>query len=483
MQAIDNRLRLILPALKNLMKDCAACGTCLQNCYLSNVPPKIAEKTMQAIKEYVEHNFKTSLPSFAKTIIWRCCIDEYCYQFCPNGISKAQLMIGLRFSLLQKGMGPFQLQVMESLLRKTLDKDPTFTLHRTIMRLVENMTYPLKWKKDRNRREMTERLERAKNPRLDLIEKGSTLFMPGCGHTYGMPNIVQLTMAILDKVNVKYHTIGIPEFCCGGVFAVAGFLKASYLIGMRTGRLLAKLKPARIITACPGCYMAYTAKGFPTGHGQQSFKLPISETLADAGIEVLHLSEFLEQLIKSGQIKFKRKIERAIAILPSCSTGKRNVTIGKGQIAESQFEILKSIPGVDFRELTYSGDQSRCCGVTAKLTQKVISFNSIFNPDLAFKSQQEVVTDVLTKGVRDVATVCGGCEMIYNDGLKQMGGPIRVWDLVEIIAYAMGITIYPRDHEEMQDWIKLSPPFIKTGILRVFPRIINLLSAAFKYYF
>ncbi|MHA1651522.1 MAG: hypothetical protein ACTSYB_15130, partial [Candidatus Helarchaeota archaeon] len=68
----------IVPTLKNLMKKCEACGTCLQHCYLQGLQPKIAQKVMKSIKEYVESNFKKSLPAIAQKIIWRCCIDEYC---------------------------------------------------------------------------------------------------------------------------------------------------------------------------------------------------------------------------------------------------------------------------------------------------------------------------------------------------------------------------------------------------------------------
>jgi len=436
---------------------------------------------MKSIKEYVESNFKKPLPAIAQKIIWRCCIDEYCNQFCPNGISKALLMLGLRFTLLQKGAAPFSLQLMEYLLRKALHKDPSFLLQRITMRIIGHMSYPNKWTKDKARQEATKRLERAKNPQFDKIEEGATLFMPGCGHTYGLPHIVQLTMAILDKAKVKYHTIGTPEFCCGGVYAVAGFLKASFIIGQRTGRHLTKLKPKQVVTACPGCFMAYSARAFPTGIGGKMFKLPLSEMLEDAGIEVIHLSEYLEKLIKSGDIRFKRKINRPIAVLPSCSTGRRNETLGKRQISEAQSEILKSIPGVKFKELSYSGDQSRCCGITAKLTQKVASLTAAFNPDLALKSQREVINDAIAKDVRDVATVCGGCVLTYSDGLNQLGNPIRVWDLVELVGYAMGINIYPREHDHMLKWMQLHPPFIKPGIIHALPRIVELSSDAIKY--
>ncbi|MFX1298838.1 MAG: (Fe-S)-binding protein [Promethearchaeota archaeon] len=384
MANIKNKMRLIVPTLKTAMKDCTACGVCLQNCYLQNFKPKIAEKIMSSIKAYINSNFKKSLPRLAKEVIWRCCVDEYCHQFCPNGISKGILMIGLRFLLLQKGSAPFLLQMTESILRKTLQNDPSFPTQRIGMRVIRPLSYPNKWLKDKTRQEVTKRLERAKNPQFDLIEKDATLFMPGCGHTYGMPNIVQLTMAVLDKANVKYHTIGTPEFCCGGAFAVAGFLRGSFLIGERTGKLLAKLKPKKVITACPGCFMAYSTKSFPTGIRNKTFQLPLSEILEDASIEVNHLADYLEQLIKAGNIKFKRKINRPLAVLSSCSTGKRNETLGRGKISESQYEILKSIPGIQFRELSFSGDKSRCCGITAKLIQKSASLTSLFNPDLAF---------------------------------------------------------------------------------------------------
>ena len=98
--------RLIGPTLKNAMKDCIGCGECLQNCYLQSLSPKLAKMAMSSIKEYIMSDFKKSLPGIAKKIIWRCCTDESCYDFCPKGISKSILMIGLRFVLLQTGQGP-----------------------------------------------------------------------------------------------------------------------------------------------------------------------------------------------------------------------------------------------------------------------------------------------------------------------------------------------------------------------------------------
>jgi heterodisulfide reductase subunit D len=481
LEAVNKKLSQIVPVLKNHMKNCESCGQCLQNCYLAPQKPKIAKKIMKSIKDYIDSNFKKRLPSMARAAIWRCCTDEYCNQFCPHGISKAVLMISLRFVLLQKGSGPFMLQMGENLLRKGLHKDPKFSLQRVGMRILGHFSYPNKWIKDPKRMQTTRRLELAKHPPLHQIKPGSTLFMPGCGHTYGMPSLVQLTMAILDKAHVNYHTIGTPEFCCGGAFAVAGFLKGSFLIGEHTGNLLAKLKPKRVITACPGCFMAYSTKKIPIGVGNKTFNFPLSTILEDANIEVLHLSEYIIELIKKERIKFHRPINRPVAVIASCSTGRRNETLGKGKITETQQEILKSIPGIDYRELTYIGDKSRCCGITAKLTEKVASLSSIFNPDLAYNSQKTVIEDALSKGVRDVATICGGCVMNYGNGLRQMGTPLNLWDIQELVAYAMGINIYPREHEELLNWMQLSPPFIKLGLFRSIPRLLEASSYALKY--
>lgn len=480
MEKLEEKLRLIVPALKIAMKDCVACGLCLQNCYLSTFSPKLSKMIMSSIKEYIMSNFKKSLSGIAKKVIWRCCTDESCHEFCPNGISKAIVMIGLRFVLLQKGEAPFVIQMAESLIRKTLQRDPGFRLQRVAMRVIGPLTYPNKWIKDRNKAETTARIERAKNPRFDKVKEGATLFMPGCGHTYGMPHLVELTMRILDKAGVDYATIGTPEFCCGGVFAVAGFLKGSYLIGERTGNALKNLKPAKVITACPGCFSAYTSRSFPTG-GTKAFSLPLSEILEEAGIEVLHLSQYLSQLIEKGKIKFKRSINRPIAVLDSCSTGGRAKTLGKGEVSKYQHEILKSIPGIDHRELPILGGKSRCCGITAKLTEKVASPFSFLNPDLAFRSQKAVVNDTLAQGIHDITSICGGCAMMYGDGLNKMGNPINFWDTEELVAYAMGLNIYPRDHTKMFKWMQLGPPFFKLEMLSAIPRFVETISKALKY--
>jgi len=436
---------------------------------------------MSSIKEYIMSDFKKPLPGIAKKIIWRCCTDESCYDFCPKGISKSILMIGLRFVLLQTGQGPLLLQIAENSMRKNLEKDPKFRLQRTIMRVMSPMGYPNKWLKDKRWDNTTRRIERAKNPRFDKIQEGETLFMPGCGHTYGMPHLVDLTMRILDESGVKYTTIGTPEFCCGGVFAVAGFLKGSFILGNRTGRALTKLKPDKVITACPGCFSAYTSKKFPTGIGKKTFSLPLSEHLEEGGIEVLHLSEYLSQLINSGKIQFKRKLNRPIAVLDSCSTGGRARTLGKGDVSAFQHEILKSIPGVEYRKLPILEDRSRCCGLTAKLTEKIASPFSILNPDLAYQSQKEVVNDALSQGIHDITTVCGGCAMMYGDGLNQMGNPVNFWDTQELLAYSMGLNIYPRHHTEIFDWMRLSPPYLKVGMISAIPRLIEVVSNALKH--
>ncbi|NVM28646.1 MAG: (Fe-S)-binding protein [Candidatus Helarchaeota archaeon] len=481
MSKVEKKLRLIVPALKNAVKECTACGACLQNCYLNKYSPKLAKKIMSSIREYVFSDFKRSLPGLAKTVIWRCCTDESCHSFCPKGISKSILMIGLRFVLLQKGEAPFLIQLIESSMRRSFQKDPEFRLQRAAMRIIGPLMYPSKWLKERSRKEVTERIQRAKNPQFDRIKKGATLFMPGCGHTYGMPHSIELTMRILDKAGVDYATIGTPEFCCGGVFAVAGFLKGSLLIGERTGKALKKLKPGKVITACPGCFSAYTNKEIPTGVGTKTFKFPLSEILEEAGIEVLHLSEFLFQLIKSRKIKFERRITRPIAVLNSCSTGGRAKTLGKGDVSQFQHEILKSIPGVEYRELPLLKETARCCGITVKLTEKVASPFSLLNPDLAFNSQREVINDALSQEIRDVTTICGGCAMMYGDGLKQMGNPVKFWDMQELLAHAMGINVHPRQTDEIFNWMKLSPPYFKIGMLSAIPRLIETAATAVKY--
>ncbi|MHA1263793.1 MAG: (Fe-S)-binding protein [Candidatus Helarchaeota archaeon] len=485
---IDNKLRKIIPVLKYVIKDCASCGQCLQNCFLKSYEEQQAKKIMSAIKKYIESDFKKSLSDLAKTVIWRCCTDEYCANFCPNGLNKSMLMIGLRFILLQKGEGPFMLQLGENGLRRLLQKDRTFRLQRIAMRLFRHVNPMGELKSGRKAAKSDAKwgkskrlIEQARNPKLDQIPKGSTLFMPGCGHTYGMPQLVELTMKILNKANVEYYTIGTPEFCCGGVFAIAGYLKASYILGERTGRALEKLQPSRVVTACPGCFSAYTTKKISFNRKGDSFSLPLSEILSGAGIEVIHLSQYFVELIREGKIEFIRQIKRPIAILDSCSTGGRAAALGKGNVSKFQHEILKSIPGVEYRQLPILNNRSRCCGVTTKLTEKVVSPFAILNADLAFQAQQKVITDAIAHNIRDLTLFCGGCALLYGDGLNRMGNPVKIWDTQELVAYAMGIHGVGKQKQDIAQHMNLTPPYLKIGFISGIPGLIKMASEAIKY--
>lgn len=73
-------------------------------------------------------------------------------------------------------------------------------------------------------------------------------------------------------------------------------------------------------------------------------------------IEVLHYTQVLWELIKSKKIELKKEINKRITYHDPCYLGRRN------DICDAPREILKSIPGVEFRELEFSKKNTYCCG-------------------------------------------------------------------------------------------------------------------------
>ena len=108
------------------------------------------------------------------------------------------------------------------------------------------------------------------------------IYFRGCTARKKQSNISKATQHLLDLANVDY-TILDDEKCCGSVLIRTGFIEdAQELINENKK----KFKGKTIITSCAGCY-----KTLKEDYG---------------GIDVIHISQFLDKLIKEGKYNLKK---------------------------------------------------------------------------------------------------------------------------------------------------------------------------------
>ena len=105
------------------------------------------------------------------------------------------------------------------------------------------------------------------------------LYFRGCTAREKLPDIQDATEKLLKLANVDYHILD-DEKCCGSVLLRTGFLKEAQEQIKKNTEIL---KGETIITSCAGCY----------------------KTLTDdyVGLDVIHISELLNHLIKENYIK------------------------------------------------------------------------------------------------------------------------------------------------------------------------------------
>ncbi len=163
-----------------------------------------------------------------------------------------------------------------------------------------------------------------------------------------------------------------------------------------------------IVVACSSCGMAL----------KKEIKLFIEDSseLDDFTEKVFDINEFIEK-----NIDIKKE---QLGDLPYKVSYHDPCHLGRGQgINQQPRNILKKIPGIDFKEMK---DADVCCGSAGSYC--------ITHYDTAIKINNHKVKNIKDASVDFVATACPTCVMHIQDNLLQHESPEKVRYVVEILA-------------------------------------------------
>lgn len=251
----------------------------------------------------------------------------------------------------------------------------------------------------------------------ELAAKGESpevLFWVGCAGSFD-DRYKQVTIAfakILNKVNVKFAVLGTEESCTGDPARRAG---NEFLFQMQAVSNIETMNAygiKKIVTACPHCFNTLKNE-YPELGGNY---------------EVLHHSEFLQQLINSGKIKIKEGGEfkgKRITYHDSCYLGRAN------DIYEAPRAVLEALDS-ELVEMKRSKAKGLCCGAGGAQMFK--------EPEKGNKDVNiERIEDALETKPNVVAVACPFCMVMMTDGVKnkEKEAEIKVYDLAELIEKSM----------------------------------------------
>jgi heterodisulfide reductase subunit D len=142
----------------------------------------------------------------------------------------------------------------------------------------------------------------------------------------------------------------------------------------------------------------------------------------DFPFEVLHVSEFLHQLLQKGKLRLTKHVELKVTYHDPCHIGRRF------NLYEPPRTLLSSIPGLKLKEMPRNRENARCCGagggVKAAFSETALKIG-ISRMEEAAQTEADLLV-----------TSCPFCCINLTDASHQ-AQLLPVSDLTEIIAEAI----------------------------------------------
>ncbi len=340
---------------------CRRCGKCLEAC------PQYSD--IEIIDSLIDH---LRSGGEADLDITRCFTCGLCEAACPEGLSLKLLIKGARSKRIGTA-GPSETDRI---------CDPGY---------------------DRNIFKTAAAIER---PLLFEHGKAETVYYPGCYPSYIHKTMVRSITRLMERANVRFAVLDGLEYCCGLVSAGTGNPGVIRTNGPKIIAKLREMGAKRVVTSCPGCFMALS-RIYPSMFGE-------------LGFEVVQTSQFLGELIEQG------------ALIPGGNAGGRvfyhdpcHLTRGAGIYREPR-DLLEKVPGTELMNQEPEG--STCCGFGGGVR--------LNHPTDSIETSRKEHLKVKAEGGDIIVTNCSGCRQNLIEG-RPDGGP-EVLDLAEYLLLSLG---------------------------------------------
>jgi Fe-S oxidoreductase len=222
------------------------------------------------------------------------------------------------------------------------------------------------------------------------------IYFGGC-MTHQTPSIKKAMVSILRAAGANYWFMDEQGgICCGRPSVLTGHMEQAEAIMQSNIEAIRKSKAKRLITSCPICYKVF----------KQDYKLDI---------EILHHSQYINELIQSNKIRVAGLFQQAVYHDP-CELS-RDI-----RIYDEPRELLSQL--IDLVPTSYEKDNSLCCG------------GSLANLSIPMEKRLDITRDAclkLTEKNPDyLITSCPQCKKTFEKATD-----IQVRDIAEIVCSGM----------------------------------------------
>jgi Fe-S oxidoreductase len=361
-------------------KYCYQCGMCDTVCPWNRV------RTFSMRKLIRQATF--GLTEIENEEIWRCTTCGKCPQRCPRGVGIIEVGVASRRMATEFGVFPNSVKPIRGISSSlTGEGNP----------LNEERAKRANWAEGLSVKTFTEGME--------------ILYFPCCYLSYDsrLKKVAKATAAILNKAGVDFGILGSAENCCGESIRKTGDEDLFKRLARENIKTFIDNGVKKILVSSPHCYHAFKNE-------YAEFKV---------NFEVVHISEYLLELINSGRLELSKEYAKKIAYHDPCYLGRHN------GLYDQPRESLKKIGGVELKEMPDSRVDSLCCGGGGGRIWMETPKGERFC-DLRLEQAVGVGAEVL-------ATACPYCITNFEDSRMNRADSesIAVKDITEIILEAI----------------------------------------------
>lgn len=379
---------------------CISCGRCQKGCpaYISGAPlsPSVVIRNLK--RHSIEKNsfFRSRGKTFNHSIIekvisketlWSCTTCGLCEDKCPIQIEHIKRIVDMRRSLITEGPG-YPPEVQKVFTNISEVGNPWGLSLDSKYYLAKELQVPLL----------------SENKQTDI------LYWVGCYGSYESRNkkVSQVMFKLFEKAGVDYAILGREEKCCGDSVRRLGNEKLFQQLALENIKNLNRYKFKTIVTHCPHCYNTLK-NDYPQFGGHY---------------RVMHHSEFILELIKSGKIEPKGANNLKVTFHDPCYLGRYN------SIYNAPRDVLTSIPGLELVEMKNNRSRAFCCGAGGgRIWMEDIKEEHTIS-SLLVKKALRTESDILT-------SACSLCLTTLTEAVSSMDSDISTLDIAEVVYDAL----------------------------------------------
>jgi Fe-S oxidoreductase len=320
-------------------------------------------------------------------VIWDCTTCGACMQECPVNIEHVDHIVDMRRNLV---MAESRFPAEAGLLLRNLESSQN------------------PWGVDQS-----QRADWARDLGIQVLEDGQApeyLYWVGCAASFDdrAKKIAQAMARVLQEAGVPFAILGSRELCTGDPARRMGNEYLFQELARQNVQTLDGTGVRKIVTGCPHCFNTLRNE-YPDFGGRY---------------EVLHHTELFARLMKGGRLTPTRELDEVLTYHDPCYLGRHN------GVYDEPRDALDRIPGLRTVELPRHRERGFCCGAGGA--------RMWMEERIGKRVNMERTEEAISTGARTLGVACPYCLIMLDDGAKATREAIRVEDVAQVVARAVG---------------------------------------------